>query len=71
MSVLWQTPRKSVIKYSSGTYTNIYFFESMDGMYGHGLTAENQRVYLRPLTEVEVLETEMSFEEFQQEYKGK
>ena len=70
MSVLWQAPRNSIIEYKSETYEGVYFFQSIDGMYGRALTADDQKIYLRPLTEVRVIEEDSSFEQFQQKYKG-
>ena len=67
----YEVPRKSVIRYKSATYTQILFFSSLDGAYCNCFTVDNQRAYLPPMTEVEVLETDMSFEEFQELHKGK
>ena len=68
---VYETPRRSVIKYESATYTKHYFFEAMDGAYGRAKTSDNQDVYLPPLTEVDVVSTVTTFEEFQELYKGK
>ena len=68
---VYEVPRKSVIKYQSSTYEAVYFFESMDGSYGHARSTDGQRIYLRPLDEVEVISTTTTFEEFQELYKGR
>ncbi len=67
---VYEVPRKSVVKYQSSTYNAVYFFESMDGSYGHARTPGGQKIYLRPLDEVEIVSNVMTYDEFLINYKG-
>lgn len=71
MMKVYEVPRKSVIKYQSSTYEAVYFFEGLDGSYGHARSTDGQRIYLRPLDEVEVVSSVMTYDEFLTNYKGK
>ena len=52
-------------------YEAVYFFEGLDGSYGHARSTDGQRIYLRPLDEVEVVSSVMTYDEFLTNYKGK